>query len=393
MSRQISTFAKHETTSMTTKIRVLHVLPSYSTDGTTGGPARVAEAQVVALNRHGEDATLTAPTQGNRAGPLFHQPVRLFRMHRIPGLGPAGIFSVRLVLWCARNIKRHDIVHVHLSRDLVTLPIALLALLARVPVVAQPHGMIDRSPRALAKVIDAIATRRILQSVDTILTLSSRETCDIEEVSRRQLVSITELWNTVRVPPRQNRSVTSPPEVVFLARLHERKRPGLFVDAAIELIRQGTDAQFSLIGPDEGAIESELKRIAEAGLSSRITWEGAIPADDVIKRLSAAYLYVLPARNEPFGLTVIESLAAGTPVVISDDAVLSRIVAEGRAGEIFDGTVDDLTRVIASYLSNPSKRDEHSANAYKMATEQFSDTTLGSRLAQIYHNTIDERAH
>ena len=124
-----------------------------------------------------------------------------------------------------------------------------------------------------------------------------------------------------------------PPEVLFAARMHPRKRPIAFVEMAKALLNAGIDARFTLMGPDEG--EGAALRKALKG-DSRISWEGALPPGDVPRRMASASLYVLPSVREPYPMSVLEAMSVGLPVVVSSDCGLAQLVERTRSGLVAD---------------------------------------------------------
>lgn len=362
-------------------MKILHVVSVISHDGSSGGPVRVALGQFEALRRDGLDVTLVGTARTVPLQPQEGQ--RIFRGFSLPGLGTAGVVSPGLLIWYVMNFWRFDRIHVHLSRDLVTLPIAVLALLRR-SLIVQTHGMIDPSDKWLAAIVDRLATRSVLKRARAIVLLTRHEELDLRAVSA-DLARTVVVPNSVDLPKFPPVTAGSTREVTFLARLHRRKRPDLFVKMALALLDRGFDADFRLVGPDEGAIAAPMALVATRGPhAQRISWEGAIPATEVFERLANSYLYVLPAEHEPFGLTVIEALAVGTPVVLAADAAISDEILEADCGAIFDGSLENLCAVVASYLDDTDLRDRQSANAKLLAKRHYSSERLGDRLLKVY---------
>lgn len=373
-------------------INVLHILSVYSSDGSSGGPVRVALSQIAALRDTGVQSTLIGlATKPERAIAKGSPGVRLFAGLHIPLVGPAGAMSPSLLWWLLWNHRKFDLVHVHLSRDLVTLPAALIVLGTDMPFVTQTHGMIDGSTRRLARVIDQIATIRILRRANRVLALSGQEVADLQEVAG-SLQNASVMPNTTNVPEHVTRPRHDRPEVLFLARMHARKRPELFVQMAVALLSRGYDVDFRLVGPDEGATLGAMKIAAQAGFGDRIIWEGSIPANLVSDRMAAADIYVLPAEKEPFGLTVIEALAVGTPVVLTDDAAIARDIDQDECGIVFDGTSEALATAVARYLDDPDLWARHSANARQAAAARYSSGRTGPELLTQYHQAVRGRA-
>lgn len=364
-------------------MRVLHVVSVLSDDGSSGGPARVAVAQASALIASGGEAVVIG---SSRAPNTHHWPPELtFKAFKLPGLGTAGVLSPRMFAWFVLNFRRFDRVHVHLSRDLVTLPIALFALTAGRPgsLILQTHGMIDRSDRRLAAVVDGLATRRVLRRASRIALLTSHELSDLQEVAPRLAPTVV-VPNSVDIPTIPITAPRKRPEIVFLARMHKRKRPDLFVDMAVSLLERNFVADFALVGPDEGAIAEPMEMVARRHWNDRVVWEGPIDAQEVYGRLAGAFLYVLPAEREPFGLTIIEALAVGIPVVVARDAAIAGEIVAAGCGSTFDGSLENLCEVVSMYLSHPELRAEHSRQARRFVVENYSNEALPHHLGALY---------
>src|SRR5512133_1426696 len=131
-------------------MRVLHVVTLVTLDGAFGGPVRVAVNHVRELRRRGHDAMVVAAASGF-AGKLPDHvedvPARLFPARRVAPLGFSGLIAPGMLAWLRREMPTCDVVHIHLARDLITLPLALLAQRLGVRYVVQPHGMIDASDK------------------------------------------------------------------------------------------------------------------------------------------------------------------------------------------------------------------------------------------------------
>ena len=257
-------------------MRILQVVTLLSPDGAYGGPARVALNQSAELIRRGHDVTLAAATRGYQVSPteLDGVPVRLFRARTLlPGTGFPGMGAPALARWFHRSAAGFDIVHIHFGRDLVVLPVAVIARRRRVPYVLQTHGMVVPSHHPLAGPLDAVWTRKLLRDAKAVLYLTERSVEQLGEVARTRSCAFVPLGNGVPdYPPA--RHAPGPPEVLFVARMHARKRPLAFVEMAKALLDEGLDARFALVGPDEG--EGAALRAARQGNDPRISWEGAL---------------------------------------------------------------------------------------------------------------------
>ncbi|MGY4648104.1 glycosyltransferase [Mycobacterium sp. URHB0021] len=363
-------------------MRILQVVRLASPDGTSGGTIQVALNQSAELIRRGHQVTVVAATRGYDVVPdeLDGVPVTLFPARTlVPATGFAGMGSPALSRWFRANWTRFDIVHIHFARDLVVLPLALAARRRRLPCVLQPHGQVVPSTHPFAAPLDAMCTRKLLRAAEAIFYLTPKEHDQLVAVGGPDL-RLTQLGNGVpeypsAVPP------AGPPEVLFAARMHPRKRPIAFVEMAKALLEAGVDARFTLVGPDDG--EGVALRAAIQG-QSRITWEGALCPGTVPKRMASASVYVLPSVREPYPMAVLEAMSVGLPVVISADCGLAQLVERARCGVVVEPEVPALAAAVGSILADPPLASAMSGRAREAVRAEVCMDQIGDQLVDTY---------
>ncbi|WP_243404738.1 glycosyltransferase [Williamsia muralis] len=360
-----------------------------SPDGEYGGPVRVATNQLAALRDAGHSAVLVASRRpsGDTPAEVSGVPLKLFRARRaLPRSGFAGLTAPSMLWWFLRNRQSFDVVHVHLARDLVTLPMALIALGSRIPLVLQTHGMIDASSRRLAHLLDAAVTRRVLVGADAVLYLTDRERSDLLSISDN--IALSHLANGVPSTTQTAAPEVEPPEFLFLARLHPRKRVVTFVRAATALLDGGADARFAIVGPDEGDGSAVRALIQASGHRDRIRWEGPVSPSSTLDRMCASSVYVLPAVDEPFPMAVLEAMSVGLPVVVTNSCGLAELVARTGSGTVVDDTDDSLCRVMAELIANPTLRQTQGRRGRDVVSSELAMGAVCRQLEKVYETTL-----
>ncbi|ROS22979.1 glycosyltransferase [Cellulomonas sp. PhB150] len=370
-------------------MRIVSVVTLFTPDGAYGGPTRVALNQARALRAAGHEVELAAAATGYD-GPLPRVvdgiDVRLFPARRIlPGTGFAGLASPALQRWLARALPGADVAHVHLARDLITLPAVRRARRVGTPYVLQTHGMIDASSHPLAAPLDALWTRPALHHASHVLHLTERERRDLTGIAGRALPFV-ELSNGIDVPPAS--VPASPPEVLFLARLAERKRPTVFVRAAQRLAPAHPDTAFTLVGPDEGEGEAVRALLADDDADGRIRWTGALPLDATQDRVARATVSVLPSVDEPFPMSVIEAMAAGVPVVVTDTCGLASRVERAGAGVVVGPDVDALVAAVGRLLDDPAAARAAGDAGRALCADELSMRAVLTTLEEVYRASV-----
>lgn len=373
------------------RVRIAQVVTYVSPDGSYGGPTSVAFAQSAALARLGHTVTVFAgapigeETEEIRDG--FS--LRLFPAHILQRrLGFAGMRAPELTQALRAELGSFDVLHLHLARDLVTLPVGRLALRRGIPYLAQTHGMIDASTNPLAPLVDRMLTKPILRGAAQVLALTDQEEDDLRGVEPHAAVG--RIRNGVRVmtpPPLEGR----PPVVLFLARMHERKRPLAFVEMARLVAVEHPEAQFSMWGPDEGQGLAVKRAIADSDLGDRLMWHGPASPDKVPALMASSQVYVLPSVGEVFPMTMLEAFQQGTPTVTTESLGIADKCHELGAALITDGSANQLAIAVGSLLDRGGRADLVREQASAYLGNELNIDDVAAELGDAYLHATERR--
>jgi glycosyltransferase involved in cell wall biosynthesis len=137
------------------------------------------------------------------------------------------------------------------------------------------------------------------------------------------------------------------PVVLFLGRLTIQKGVDYFIYAAQKVLEHAPNTRFVIAG--SGDMEQKvIDMVSALGLSNRVIMAGFVKAKDTQKLYEAANVYVMPSISEPFGITALESLQAGTPVILSKQSGAAEVVTHGLKCDFWD--VEDLANKILSVI-------------------------------------------
>jgi glycosyltransferase involved in cell wall biosynthesis len=125
-------------------------------------------------------------------------------------------------------------------------------------------------------------------------------------------------------------------------------------------------------GPDPTGYGATIKSLAEAaGVADRIVYTGMIEGAEKLAALHDADLLAAPSYHENFGLAVIEALACGTPVVISDQVNLHPEIAAAGVGGVVPLDVERLARELDRWLADESLRQSAARRAHAFVRERY----------------------
>ena len=367
-------------------MRILHVVTLVDDRSSYGGPLTVAINQCRELIRRGHDARILAGWVGKGSVPTHLEgvPAHLFRVRSvIPGMRFSGLLSLPMISWLRQNATSFDVAHLHTARDLVPLSAGTLLRRASVPYTTQTHGMVLPDPRPSARIIDRLLTLRVLRHATARFILT-----DIEDAALIDLLGTGS--STVRLPNGiavhdQARDASDHLDVLFMARLHPRKRVMDFAQAALALTEEGHNVRFSVVGPDDGDLATLGEFIAaNPVLLGRLVYEGPLPHDDAVPRLARAGIFVLPSVNEPFPMTLLEALAVGTPSICTESCGVAADLKLDDAALVIEPGVVPLTAALRLLIRNPSLRFAMSEAARQTARTRYSMQAVGTRLLTAY---------
>jgi phosphatidyl-myo-inositol dimannoside synthase len=301
----------------------------------------------------------------------------------------------------ARRVARgrYDLVHAHWL-----LPQGLVATAPprRTPVVATAHGgdVFGLPGKALAR-----AKRLALERADAVTANSS-----FTEAALRRLAP--GLGAVARIP--MGVDTTAPdPDQVAAVRAASRRGDGPFVAYAGRLVEEkGVDdllrAVAALVGrrPDttalvlgEGQDRGALEALAgELGLDGRVTFGGWAAPGAVAAALAAADVVAAPSRQGPDGwveaqgLTVVEAMAAGTPVVATRSGGVGDAVVDGETGLLVDErSPDQLAAAIERLATDEALAARCVEQGRRLAQERFSRRTTAEAFSTLFDEVLARR--
>jgi glycosyltransferase involved in cell wall biosynthesis len=179
-----------------------------------------------------------------------------------------------------------------------------------------------------------------------------------------------------------------------VGRIHPRKDLETFLRMAALIAAGAPDVRFAIVGAAEAAVEHDyLGRLTalvrELGLDGRVTFAGA--RRDIPAVMAALDLFVLSSRHEGFGRVIAEAMAAGRPMVVSDEGAPPELVEAGRYG-LCARPADpaDFARQVGTLLAAPVEAAAMADRARARA-EAFDAAVLAARVRARYAELIQAK--
>jgi glycosyltransferase involved in cell wall biosynthesis len=295
------------------------------------GPSNSVPALCAALARLGHDVRLhtvaPGPTTWPHAGVehVVHPKSLLLR----PLWGSAGL---RRAL--RAEAASADVLHSHGLWLLPNLYPARAVRGTRCRLVTSPRGTLSAVAlgfsRRTKQAMWAMAQRAALEASDCLHATSIAEQEEILASGIRRPVAV--IPNGVEIPderPAGARAAGRLRRLLFLGRIHPKKGLDELVPVWRQLESEFADWQLVIVGPGEGSHLDEIRELARASGCRRVEFRPPAHGDEKSRLFWSADLFVLPTRNENFGMAVAEALAHGLPVVTTRGAPWSGLESNG----------------------------------------------------------------
>jgi glycosyltransferase involved in cell wall biosynthesis len=379
----------------------------YNHTGKVSGGERVLLMILAGLDRGRFDPVVLCPTDG-----------RLIQMVSELGVRTASIQSLearftmradRLAKYCASFVRliqatrtavineAPDIIHANSVRAGLVMSAATFGL--RVPVIWHVHDLLPRHPLSTAIRIFACASRR-----NRIVAVSEAVARRFEgSLSRAFRGRVETIHNAVDVerfcPKPQSRRETrcalgleAATVVGIVGQLTPRKGQLELIEAFAELSRAVPNAILLVVGEplfnrDEEYAESLARAADRPGVAGRIQFLGA--REDVPAIMRALDLLVVNSSAEPFGLTVIEAMASGTPVLATAVDGINEIVRHGENGWLV--TAQDrrsLVEALFTLVRDRQLRERFGQAGQRDALRRFTTGQFLNRIQATYRRAL-----
>lgn len=368
-------------------MRVLHVIPSVSER--SGGPAVAIVPMCRALQAEGIDVLLASTSHGltqtstDDLSEYKGVPARLFPAQ----VGASFKYSRPLASWMNANVRDFDLVHIHAVFNHASVAAASACRKARVPYIVRPLGTLDpwsmRQKAGRKKIFWSLVGKRMLQGCAAVHYTAAGEKTATEEslgINHGRVIALGVEVNGAPLANTANEyfpALAGHKYVLLLSRLDPKKGAEILIDAFKAL----TDGPWRLVIAGDGPREyvSSLKQ--KVGGSESIIFTGWVEGEQKEALLRDAALFVLPSRQENFGLSVMEAMARGVPVLLSPHVNLAPEIEAANAGWIVEQP--KLTHALAAVLADETERARRGKAAYQFA-QQYSWQRTATDLIGLY---------
>ena len=168
--------------------------------------------------------------------------------------------------------------------------------------------------------------------------------------------------------------------ILFLGRLTIQKGPEFFLKAAKKVLEY-EDVHFVVAGMGD-MLPRLIDQAIDLGISNRVIFTGRLSEEEVRHIYQISSVYVMPSVSEPFGITALEAISAGTPTIVSKTAGVSEAFRNCLRVEFWD--TDEMANKIVSLLRYEPLRNELSSQG-KQEIDLFTWDRVAEKTLSVYN--------
>ena len=385
-------------------LKVLHIIPSVGP--LRGGPSVAVRTIAKGLLKHGISVDV-ATTDDNGPGrlriplgrPIVEEGVTYWYFPR-----QTSFYTVSwpLFQWLEAHVSNYDLVHIHALFSFAPTVGAFWAARRRVPYMVRPLGVLNtwgirhRHP-FLKRLSLRLVERPVLAHAAAAHFTSEQERCEAElVVPGTRSVVIPNPVATVEVDqhPLPGALLSRYPKllgkrvVLFLSRLDPKKGIDLLIHGFAKFRATRPDVALAVAGNGDEVFVARLREQAQQlGVQTDVIWAGFLEGEEKRVLLAGSDVFVLPSYSENFGIAVVEAMASGLPVIVSDHVGIHHDVSRAGAGLVVRCDANEIQRALNQILDSEPLRESMSRNACRLATE-FSPEAVTARLLSVYEGLL-----
>ncbi len=316
--------------------------------------------------------------------------VELYRRWR--ALRSLGI-SPQLRLALERSTLHSDIIHTHGMWMMPNIYPGWVVRGTQCRLMVSPRGTLSpwalRQSKWLKQTFWSLLQLPAIRDAACFHATAESEYVDIRRAGlTRQPICI--IPNGVDLPARIGGKMSGRRTLLFLGRIHPKKGVDLLLHAWQAIAPKFSDWELRIVGSDDnwgtvgGGYLRKMKELSDKLGLQRVVFSGQLYGSDKQRAYQEADLFVLPTHSENFGLTVAESLAAGTPVIVTKGAPWAGVERIG-AGWWIEIGVDPLVACLEEAMGRSREELERQGLAGRAwMAEEFAWDAIATKMISVY---------
>lgn len=385
-------------------MKLVAVVAYYKPAYVYGGPVRSTAALYEGLAKLGVDVTvITTDANGEQKldvpllTPIDVDGVQVIYCPTKPGVGSA-FHSPSLIVEAKRYIPQADIVNLQTFWGYATRPLTRYCVEHQIPYFVSLRGQLMdyamKQVRWSKRLKKRIFLRYIgYQYLNHAVALHCTSTLEIAHLQAYPVTAPTflvpnslDVETFAQLPPRgQLRSLYHIPEdalvLVVIGRIHSVKNPHIAVETLAAVQTLPIEVHLLMVGPDEHHLQAALEEQArQAGCADKLHFTGLLQQDDLLQVLADSDLFLMPSQTENFGMSAVEAMAAGVPILVSEGVPVGKWAKQAGAGLMLPCTSSAFADATRALLTDTEKLHQMAIRGRELAATHFDNISVARQM-------------
>jgi len=387
-------------------MKILHVYHTYP--AVFGGVSRVVYDITRELYKKGHKVSvLTTDSHSTNIKAIETENNSGVEIYRVPTVLKAFARTNNIAIphpsltYLVKDItKNFDVIHFHGHRSFQKVVVHHYARKYHIPYIVQTHGDLPRimTKRRSKQIYDGLFGYRVLREASKVIALSRIEAeqymdMGVPEEKIEVIPNGIDLLEYADLPPKGSFKIkfnisTDKKVILYLGRIHEIKGIDFLVKAYARLVNKMgvSDVLLVIAGPDDGYLPRIQTLVKTLKIEGNVLISGPLYGRDKFKAYVDADVYVLPSRYETFPLTVLEAVACGTPIILTENCGIADYFRD-KVGIVVKPVANNLCEALLEMLLDREKQNIFRKNC-KSAIKEFGISKTVLKLEEVYERVV-----
>ena len=391
-------------------MKVLHITPSYYPAFKYGGPTE----SVHLLNKTLVEKGITVDVLTTDAGIEKNHSIEINKWKLIDSVRVKYFkyyfyehytFSPALFIAAVKEVKNYDLVHITGVWNFPVLAGALACILNKKPFIISPRGVlykdaINIKSKLIKQLYFNLVAKHYLNKANAIhYTTEDEKESTFQKINNNSIIIPNGIdLNLYKELPSEGsfknkyKILKDNKYILFLGRISIKKGLDVLVEAFKRLAVTDNNLVLVIAGPNNEGYQKEIKqRLENYALLDRTLFTGMLIGEDKLSAYVDASVFVLSSYSENFGMSVVEAMACGTPVIISDRVGIYKDIQTKKAGLVVRLDSKDLYEEIKMLLGNQDLKINITANAKKLIKEKYDINVVAEMMKGAYKKILETK--
>lgn len=308
-------------------------------------------------------------------------------------------FSIYMFFALFKNVRNFDLVHITAVWNFTSLAAALACQFHKIPYIVSPRGTIYPETMAMGRASFKAWYMKYLALPFLKKSAAIHYTAEDEMQKVQQHLGLQNGIVIANGIAAVKNKKTAFPEFIpntefllFLGRIDAKKGLDLLIDAFRDTSKINLNLILVIAGPDSnGHLQVIKNKIKLHNLQQKVVFTGQVLGLQKQQLYCHAKAFILSSYSENFGMAVVEAMAYGCPIIISNQVGIYKDILQYNAGIVTETTIESVKNGILEAISSPDNNIKMIENAQKLVHQKYDISQVAKEFLQLYTSIINTK--